>query len=315
MQIDAWLGDDLRMGVSMGRARARTAPRRSVHEFVPAPLRPSTIVAGRVLRDIAYRAMNRVSRANPSPLFVLGNQKSGTTAIAALLAEATGRSVTLDLAREVWKPSFQRIPSGDLSFADFVARNRWGFSRDFIKEPNLTLFYPELIETFPEATFLFVLRDPRDNIRSLLNRLQLPGNLESLSESAWSTDNPHSTPGWGFVYDGRWRGIPGEHYIEQLAHRWRICFEVYAANAARIKLCRYEDFLAAKEATILGLAKTLGYPVVGELGGRIDYPFQPGGDPSTVWAEFFGAENQSRIETICGEGMQAMGYPCEALGR
>ena len=303
------------MRVSKGRARVRTAPRRSVHDFVPAPLRPATILAGRAWRDIVYRGMNRISRLNPRPLFVLGNQKSGTTAIAALLAEATGRSVTLDLTREVWTPTFQRIPSGGLSFPEFVDRNRWGFSRDFVKEPNLTLFYPELVEAFPEATFVFVLRDPRDNIRSLLNRLQLPGDREALPESAWSTDNPLSTPGWGFVYDGGWRGIPGEHYIDRLAHRWRVCFEVYRANPARMLLCRYEDFVADKQGTITGLAEALGYSVVSDLGGRLDYPFQPGGDKSAVWAEFFGLENQSRIEAICAEGMQAMNYPCEALER
>jgi len=278
-------------------------------------VRPASIATGRAFRDLVYRAMNRIVRVNPRPLFVLGNQKSGTTAIAALLAEATDRSVTLDLTREVWKPTFQGIPSGDPSFSDFVARNRWGFSRDLVKEPNLTLFYPELVAAFPEATFLFVLRDPRDNIRSLLNRLQLPGDLEALSEVAWSTDNPHSTPGWGFVFDGRWRGIPGEHYIDRLAHRWRVCLEVYTANSEDMHLCRYEDFQADKRGTIASLARDLGYPVVADLGDRIDYPFQPGGDPSTVWAEFFGLENQARIETICAEGMQAMHYPFEALGR
>ncbi|MFP6630529.1 MAG: sulfotransferase domain-containing protein [Myxococcota bacterium] len=298
-----------------GKARARAAPRRSVHDFVPAPLRPSTILLGREVRDIAYRAMNVFSKVNARPLFVLGNQKSGTTAIAALLAEATGRSVTLDLAREVWNPTFHKIPSGELAFDDFVARNRWGFSREIVKEPNLTLFYPELVRTFPEATFLFVLRDPRDNIRSLLNRLNLPGDLDTLPEAAWSTHNPLSTPGWGVVFDARWRGIPGEHYIDRLAHRWRFCVEVYQANAARMQLCRYEDFIADKAGKIVAIAETLEYPIVGDLEGRLDYPFQPGGDPSSVWAEFFGLENQARIEAICAEGMAEMNYPREALDR
>ena len=303
------------MKASQGKARARAAPRRSVHDFVPAPLRPFTIVLGRELRDIGYRAMNGFSQVNPRPLFVLGNQKSGTTAIAALLAEATGRSVTLDLAREVWNPTFHKIPSGGFSFDDFVARNRWGFSREIVKEPNLTLFYPELVRTFPEATFLFVLRDPRDNLRSLLNRLNLPGDLETLPEAAWSTDNPLSTPGWGVVFDAHWRGISGEHYIDHLAHRWRFCVEVYLANAERMQLCRYEDFAADKAGKIVAIAETLGYPIVGDVSGRLDYPFQPGGDKSSVWAEFFGLENQARIEAICAEGMREMNYPREALDR
>ena len=39
-----------------------------------------------------------------TPIFLLGNQKSGTTAIAALLAEATDLSVTLDFTRAINSP-------------------------------------------------------------------------------------------------------------------------------------------------------------------------------------------------------------------
>jgi hypothetical protein len=143
----------------------------SIHSFVPAPLRRYSRAASLRLRELQYCAMNVVTRVNPRPIFVLGNQKSGTTAIAALFARLSGQTVTLDLFREVWWPTYQGIPSGDVSFDAFVARNRWGFSRDIVKEPNLTLFPDALAERFPEARTIFVVRDPRDNIRSLLNRL------------------------------------------------------------------------------------------------------------------------------------------------
>ena len=38
------------------------------------------------------------------PVFILGVQKSGTTAIAALLADATGLPATLDITRAISRP-------------------------------------------------------------------------------------------------------------------------------------------------------------------------------------------------------------------
>ncbi len=288
--------------------------RPSVHRFVPAAFRPLTIRLGLGARDLGYRAMNLASRPHPKPLFVLGNQKSGTTAIAAVFARATGQSVTLDLTREVWNPTYFRIPSGALSFDEFVARNRWGFSRDIIKEPNLTLFHRELEQRFPDASYLFVVRDPRDNIRSILNRLKIPGDLDVLPDSALSTANPESTPAWAYVFDGDWRGIGGRQYIDRLAHRWRFCLDLYQRHAAEMALCRYEDFLTDKLATIARLAEDLGRPVVHDASDRLDVQYRHRGDNSQPWAEFFGPENLARIESICAEGIEKMGYPASASG-
>jgi len=273
-----------------------------VHDFVPAALRPYSEALGRRVRDLEARARNLLARVNRRPLFVLGNQKSGTTAVAALLAGATGRSVTLDLSREVWAPSFHTIPDR-LSFEDFVARHRFAFSRDIVKEPNLTLFHEELVRVFPEASFLFVSRDPRDNLRSLLDRVGVRGDLESLP-----ADHALPNPGWRLVLDSSWRGIPGEHYIERLAHRWCFCAEVYLRNAGSMTLCRYEDFDADKSGTIARLAGELGLPLEADVSERLGYPFQPPGDRSRAWVDFFGGDNLARIEAICAQGMRALGY-------
>ena len=93
-----------------GKARARAAPRRSVHDFVPAPLRPSTILLGREVRDIAYRAMNVFSKVNARPLFVLGNQKSGTTAIAALPAAVGPKPTTVSTTQDWPRPEVASPP-------------------------------------------------------------------------------------------------------------------------------------------------------------------------------------------------------------
>ena len=288
---------------------SRPGPRGSVHRFVPPGLRPWTVRLGRVAREWQCVAMNAMTRVNPRPLLVLGNQKSGTSAIAALLAGATGQSVTLDLKREVWHPSFQRIPSGELSFEGFLARNRWAFSREVVKEPNLTLFVPELLERFPDSAILHVVRDPRDNLRSLLERLQIAGDHAALPPDALALErNPVSTPGWQLVFDDTWRGGPGGHYIEVLARRWQLCAEAYLDRRDRMELCRYEDFRADKLGVIHRLAERFGLPVVADVSDRLDYRFQPPGDSTRRWESFFGAENLERIERICAPGMEALGY-------
>ena len=41
---------------------------------------------------------------------------------------------------------------------------------------------------------------------------------------------------------------------------------------------------------------------------ELDRPFQPAGDRSVTWIDFFGPQNLARIESICGEEMRALGY-------
>ena len=122
----------------------------------------------------------RSVRFLPAPIIVLGHQKTGTSVIAALLGEATGKSVTIDMFHHNNKirPFFREdIFNKKLSLRDFIQANALYFSTDIIKEPDLTFHYEALLNYFPKAKFVFVIRDPRDNIRSILNRLKISGNL------------------------------------------------------------------------------------------------------------------------------------------
>lgn len=283
--------------------------RRDTHRYVPEALKPATRAAGRFVRNWQWRVMNALSRENPEPIFLLGNQKSGTTAIAGLLARLTGLSATLDVGREVKNPTFHRIPNGEVSFAQYVRRNRWAFAKQLIKEPNLTLFYPQLRERFPRARYVFIVRDPRDNIRSLLDTLRLPGDLEHLDPASYGPSNPRSNPGWPLVFDSHWYGIGGDQYIEHLAERWRAMCDVYLANREHMTLCRYEDFDKDKLETLESLCRSLELPAANDIRSELDEQFQPRGDRSRSWIDFFGDDNLARIERVCADGMRAFGYP------
>lgn len=253
--------------------------------------------------------MNRLVRVHERPIFVLGNQKSGTTAIAALLARLTGLDATLDLRRQNHRPTYPLVVQGEMRFERFVAHHRWDFSRPIVKEPNLTLFYAELVRAFPSARFAYVLRDPRDNIRSILNAVGVPGDLPHLDRDPAGPHLAKNTPGWRLVLDARALGIPGEHYIEHLAERWCRCVDVYLRHPNDMILCRYEAFLADKAGEIAALAGALECTAVQDISGDLDTAFQPRGDQHVAWGEFFGAENLAMIEHVCADRMRALGYP------
>jgi hypothetical protein len=244
-------------------------------------------------------------RVNRRPVFVLGNQKSGTTAIASLLGMCTGLSVSIDLRREVGKQYFLRIVHHGVPFRKLVARNRKDFSRDIIKDPNLALFYDELRAGFPDAKYVMIIRDPRDNIRSILNRVNVPGNLAAMGTSS----DYRIDPGFEIVLGPHWPCIkPRQHYIEQLAERWNRFCDVYTQNRNDITLIRYEDFNRDKEQSITNLARSLGFEPRYRIGEKVDRQFQSRGDREITWDKFFGEKNLSRIEKLCGSRMKQTGY-------
>jgi hypothetical protein len=255
-------------------------------------------------RRILRAAQAPLASVNPRPVIVLGNQKAGTSAIAGLLAGATGSSVTLDLRNEqTARPAFIPCRLGQLPFGELVHRNRLDFSRDIVKEPNLSLLYPQIAEHFPDSPIVMIVRDPRDNIRSLLNWMRIPGDRPGVEER----DPRTLTTVQRSVLDARWLGLPAGHYVESLAQRWNAIADVHLAHADRVRLVRYEEFCRDKPRAIAGIAASLGLAVTRDVSGEVDRQFQPRGDRSVTWPAFFG-QNLSRITDACGDRMRVLGY-------
>lgn len=255
--------------------------------------------------DILKRyAATPFSRPNERAIMVLGNSKSGTTVIAALLAEYGALSVTLDFWPRLRRPStLAAVHDGRLSFDRFVHRFRADFSRDVIKDPHLTFLYPQLAERFPEARYVMVVRDPRENIRSILNRLGLPGDRDDLGPG----DYRRMRPLWEAILKAPWLDVDG-NYIQRLAGRWSLGAGVYRRHVDRMQLIRYEDFLTDKEAAIEELADRLGVPRAGSIADRLDTRYQPQGDRDVDWLDFFGRKNLGIIESVCEREARALGY-------
>jgi hypothetical protein len=249
---------------------------------------------------------NRTARSNPAPVFVLGNQKSGTTAIAALFAEATGKSITHDFLFHLPEEELRGLLFSPATLPTFVRAHRVPFSRAIIKDNSLTFLRSELMELFPAARFFFILRDPRDNIRSILNRLRIPGDLPILGEG--DRAEADSNPLWSWLVDGVWPAVSGRNHIEKMARRWNRALDVYQNDPQGVPILRYEDFCEDKVGTIGKLAQSMGFAVVHEIGGLAGRQFQPAGDNSMSWRAFFGEDNLSSIEEICADGMSRFGY-------
>lgn len=251
------------------------------------------------------KRLNERAQVNEEAIFLLGNQKSGTSAIAALLAELTGLSVTIDI-RGIKEPVQSQLHKREMSFKTFVENNRYDFSKQIVKEPSLTFLYDDLKAAFPNGTFVFIVRDPRDNIRSILNRINLPGDLPDIDEAdeRWL----QAPIDWQRVIDGRWLGLGGRNYVEQMAERWNLAVDIYERNKEEMVLIRYEDFLQDKAGEIERLAKKLGHEKVNDIDDKVDIQYQPAGNRKVKKQDFFGAENLTRIERICADRMERFGY-------
>lgn len=284
---------------------ARKQPFGKIMDRFIARLTKNYRIVQRKRRQLVWFLKNVGCTVHEDPIFLFGNQKTGSTAIAALLARATGSSITLDMFCRTPTPIEKDLLMAPSLFGEFIRNNKKLFSTKLIKEPDLIFFLDELAIHFPNSRKVFLLRDPRDNIRSILNRLNLSGTLKNLTEQQ-ILSLPSSY--WKIILEGALFGSQGENCIETLALRWKKAVERYEARANEILLLQYEEFLKDKASRIYRLADQLGLKVTRDITASVDRQYQPRGDRSVPPLEFFGRSNLAIIETICGEKMKQYGY-------
>lgn len=245
---------------------------------------------------IPVSILNFFYEPNKDAIWVFGLQKAGTSAIAGLLAHMNECSVTLDTAY-LWAPYSDQIKKGEVSIETHVTKYSYPFSKDIIKEPGAT-FYIDLIESFfTLKQYVFILRNPFSNIRSILNRLGLPGNRQSIKFF-----DVH--PNWRSKFPNR-----GKDYIRDLANLWMEANsqDKYMFNE-RCILVKYEDFMKDKEGFIRELSSQLDLPIKQSITSVMDKSFQPRGNTNINLKNFFGPQNTDIIYNICGERMEELGY-------
>ncbi len=243
------------------------------------------------------------TKANPHAVIILCHPKSGSNAIAHLLAELCGLSKTLDIP-ELWYPNIANFMQGKIDFSSFVKIHPKPFSRDLIKEPSLSLIFDQVKTVFPAAKYVFINRDPRDNIRSILNRVGVPGNLQHFAAEEWKLPT-----GWKEIFNPAILQIKYTHYIDILASQWNLITNVVVEHPNEMTMIRYEDFVADKAEAITTLAGQLELSTKNDISDKLDILYHPRGkDRDLPWELFFGTENLMRIEEICGSKMKKFEY-------
>lgn len=252
----------------------------------------------KILKKIKNRIrrliLNLISKPNSNAIWIFGFQKSGTSAIAGLLAEHADKSVTID-SIFLWEPYKTKLMKKGIKA--HVNKYSYDFSKDIIKEPGATFYIPIIESYFKLNKYIFIVRNPFDNIRSILNRLDLPGNLDEISIN----DVSHR---WQSKFTNN-----GKSYIKDLALLWLEANDQndYMFND-RCVLIKYEDFNKDKVNFIENLATEFALKRQKDINNIADKPFQPKGKANIDLVEFFGNKNIELINTICGNRMRELGY-------
>jgi hypothetical protein len=136
------------------------------------------------------------------------------------------------------------------------------------KTPKNALRIPFLAAAFPEARFIYLYRDPRPTLASMIEGWRSGGFRTYPALPGWTG------PAWSFLLTPGWReliGAPLNHIVaRQWAETTRILLDdLSALPADRWRAVRHEAFLAAPQDQITGLCKSLGLGWDRTLGARL----------------------------------------------
>ncbi len=159
--------------------------------------------------------------------------------------------------REVWIPSMRRLflDVGEAKFPNISPRNYL-----IVKEPNGSLSAPLILEAFPESKLVFIMRDSRDVVASLLDAARKGswyGYARYEASVAAALRDGDLAPS-GFRSD--------EQFVEQLAKNYvanvDAVREAYAVHPDGSKaMVRYEDLRRDPLGRVSRIFDTLGIEV------------------------------------------------------
>lgn len=157
--------------------------------------------------------------ATDRPIFIIGAPRSGTSLLYAILRSSSKVAHWPGEAHEVWErdhhPALRGWESNALGASDADEEARARIRRSFFlvtgrnkrlidKTPRNSLRVPFVDAIFPDARFVFLIRDGRDNVNSLINAWRTP------RYRTYRLPERHAIPGvdpewWKFVLYPGWR--------------------------------------------------------------------------------------------------------------
>lgn len=232
-------------------------------------------------RQVAHLPGLVAGRELDRPIFIIGAPRSGTSMLYAILRESSQLAHWPGEAHEVWEadhhPALRNWDSNALGAGDAdpdtAARIRRSFflvtgakKRLIDKTPRNALRLPFIDKVFPDARYVFLQRDGRDNVNSLINAWRTP------RYRTYRLPEPHGIPGvdpqwWKFTLYPGWRDDAQGPLEVVCAKQWKLSND-HALSALgkvpqeRWERVRYEDLVANPEEE------------VGRLMGFLELPYE-----------------------------------------
>lgn len=213
------------------------------------------------------------------PIFIIGAPRSGTSMLYAILRTSSHLRHWPGEAHEVWEadhhPALRGWDSNELTAADADDETAERIRRSFYlvtgsnrrlidKTPRNALRVPFIDRVFPDARYVFLQRDGRDNINSLINAWRTP------RYRTYELPEPHSIPGvdpkwWKFTLYPGWREDVSGPLEVVCAKQWKLSYDhalraLKQVPAHRHLTVRYESFIEEPEDDVGRIMRFLDLP-------------------------------------------------------
>ena len=232
------------------------------------------------LRQAAHLPALVASGGLDRPIFIIGAPRSGNSLLYAILRTSPRVAHFPGESHEIWEvdyhPMLRGWDSNVLDESDVEPRAAARIRRALLlvagtrkrlvdKTPRNSLRVPFVNALFPDARFVFLKRDGRDNVNSLMNAWRSP------RYRTYALPEPHSVPGcdpkwWKFVLYPGWRDDVAGPLEVVCAKQWKTSNEHSMAAAHRIDPDRWFE-VTYEELTDRPI------DVVGRLLDFVDLPY------------------------------------------
>lgn len=219
------------------------------------------------------------------PVFILAAPRSGSTLLFETLARLPGLYTVGDESHQLFDaipslhPSRHAYTSNRLTAADATDRVSRTLRANFLahlrdregrparvtrhhlrmleKTPKNALRIPFLRAIFPDALFIYLLRNPRDNISSIMDGWQSGHFVTYPQLPDWQG------PPWSFLLTPGWQEFPVDDLAGVAASQWQITHQTLLKDleqvpADRICAIRHERLIAQPESEIDRLCRFIG---------------------------------------------------------
>lgn len=265
------------------------------------------------------------------PIFIVGAPRSGTSLLYAILRSSSELANWPGEAHEVWEadfhPAMREWESNALGASDVTPKAASRIRMQFFlaagprkrlvdKTPRNSLKVDFVNALFPDARFVFLQRDGRDNVNSLINAWRSP------RYRTYRLPTPHSIPGtdpdwWKFVLYPGWRDDCNGPVETVAARQWKICNEsamaaLDALGESRWAGVRYERLIENPEQETQRVSGFLGLDFDDRLRAaaraRLAVPINTVTPPEAGKWRRENPEEIAAIMPLIAPTMEALGY-------